>query len=941
MMNWNTSIDCCQWDGVICDHFTGDVVALDLSCGMLRGTIHPNSTLFNLPHLRILNLAFNNLTNTQFPREIGKLSNSLTHFNITNCGFIGQVPADVMLLSKLVLFDLAFNDLKLEPHVFYNFLQNSTTLEELLLAGVNISSVLPTYLNISSLKSLKLKSTGLRGKLPDNILSLPYLEELSLGFNDLTIRFPKVNTSINIPMKWLDLSYTNLSGEIPASIGHLKSLLQLVLSGTYLSGGIPNSIGHLKSLNLLVLSHTNLSGEIPYSITHLQSLSILVLSHTNLSGEIPYSIDHLKSLNRLDLSHTNLSGEIPHSIGYLKSLNRLDLSYTNLSGKIPDSIGHLKSLNLLSLSHTSLSGEIPISIGHLKSLNYVDLSYNNLSGDLPESIGDLKSLNTLLLNSCGLMGPFPKFLFKLRNLTMLDLSSNMLNGTLPSSLSTLRFLEAIYLQRNIFSGSLPLELFSIHSLKRLSLGHNQFVGEISMLDHGSTLQTFQQLVNLTRLDLSFNNFSGVWELDTLLSSLRNLEELVLSYSGLSVVTNNDSHYVNPKFSVLHMASCKLQVFPKFLQAMKNLEQLDLSNNQISGRIPDWAVVIGGNKLVRLDLSHNLITGLPQFQWNGLEYFSIQSNFIQGTFPPSVCNMSNLQYLEMSNNSFGGLIPECLVLVLKSNKFHGSIESFSMIQHPFPSLKVLVLSQNEFVGHLPRKYFQKFNAMKNVVKKGTKPEYLSLGGGKFYSIVAVVKGVELSFPQIFVDYTIFDLSSNIFEGEIPDVIGSLNSLKVLNLSHNHLNGRIPNALGNLSEVESLDLSWNRLKGQIPQSLAEITALAVLNLSQNHLVGRIPSGTQFKTFEATSFGGNPGLCGFPLPKPCEHVSAPQLEADGDEQSGFTWKVVILGYGCGTILGLALGYIMLSTGKPKWFNAIANDLEHLIGTRRKKRRYVYIGK
>ncbi|XP_024984312.1 receptor-like protein 7 [Cynara cardunculus var. scolymus] len=791
-------IDCCNWDGVTCDHFTGDVIALNLSCGMLQGTIYPNSTLFNLPHLQRLNLAFNNLNGSQLPREIGRFSNSITHFNVCYCGFIGQVPADVILLGKLMSLDLSWNDLKLQPQVFYNLLHNFTSLEKLSLRGVNISSTLPTYINTSFLKSLKLKYTNLRGKLPENIFNLPYLEELDMSFNDLVDRFPKVNTSISIPLKWLDLSYTNLSGEIPKSISHLKSL------------------------NHLVLSHTNLSGEI------------------------------------------------------------LD------------------------------------SISHLKSLNYLDLSYIKLSRELPKSFCHLKSLNTLLLNSCGLMGPFPKSLFNLRNLTRLDLSSNKLNGTLPSSLSTLPFLEALYLQRNIFSGSLPSELFAIRSLKRLALEHNQFVGDINVLDQGSFMQILRQLVNLTRINLSYNNFTGVWDLDTLLSSLTNLEKLGLSYSGLSVVTNNDTHFINPNFSVLSLASCKLKVFPKFLGAMKYLEHLDLSNNEISGHIPEWAGVMGGNELVYLDLSHNLITGLPQFQWNGLEYFSVQSNLIQETFPRSICNMSKLKYLDMSNNSFSGVIPQCLgkiittlkmihmgnnhfhgtipyaykdcgqleglilngnqlegevpswlskcqslkvldlgnnhlngtflhwsshlshlqVLVLKSNKFHGRL---SMIQHPFPSLKILDLSQNEFVGHLPGFFFQNFDAMKNVVKKDSKPEYMTPGYGKFYSIVVAVKGVLLSFPQILVDYTIVDLSNNIFEGEIPDVICYLNSLKVLNLSHNHLRGRIPYALGNLSEIESLDLSWNWLTGHIPQSLADITDLAVLNLSQNHLMGRIPSGT----------------------------------------------------------------------------------------------------
>ncbi|KAI3748824.1 hypothetical protein L6452_12199 [Arctium lappa] len=72
------------------------------------------------------------------------------------------------------------------------------------------------------------------------------------------------------------------------------------------------------------------------------------------------------------------------------------------------------------------------------------------------------------------------------------------------------------------------------------------------------------------------------------------------------------------------------------------------------------------------------------------------------------------------------------------------------------------------------------------------------------------------------------------------------------------------------------------GEIPQSLADLTFLAFLNLSQNHLVGRIPQGKQFNTFE-----GNPKLCGLPLPEKCEHPHEPQLEADVDTESGFTWR------------------------------------------------------
>nr|GEU44322.1 leucine-rich repeat-containing protein [Tanacetum cinerariifolium] len=849
MMSWNTSTDCCNWNGVTCDYSTGDVVGLDVSCGMLQGTIHPNSSLFNLPHLQRLNLAYNNLTE-QIPREIGRFSNSLTHLNLSNCLFSGQVPSDITLLHKLVSLDLTsyYYDLKLRPLDFINLIHNVTNLEELSLERVNISSVLPTSLNTSSLKLLNLGQTQLKGKLPRYIFNLHSLETLDLSANRLTGDIP---ISVNLThLTFLDLSFTfNLNGTLPSWLFTSPSLKHLILFGNMFSGNVP-----------------------------------------------------------------------------------------------------FESFNL----------------GHL---------------------------------------------------IFMDLSSNQLNGTLPSWMFTFPSLEYLNLRNNMFSGNVPFESFALPSLKELDLSFNQLGGHTGM-------QTFRKLTHLTALGLSYNNFSGEWELDTLLSSLTNLESLDLSYSGLSVTTKNVNHYVNPAFTSLELASCKLKLFPNSFRAMKQLRLLDLSSNEIRGQIPHWVGEIGGNELFFVNLSHNFITRLPQFQWYGLLELYLQSNLIEGPFPPSICNPIELRFLDMSNNRFGGLISQCFgkltsslrmidlgnnsfqgsipssnndcelleglilkgnqlegelprslskcrslsvidlgnnhlngtfpgwleelselqVLVLKSNKFHGHIQPSFAVEFPFPNLQVLDLSHNRFLGQLPAKYFQNFNSMKNGAQNSIKPEYLVVGPNtdSFYSFVIGIKGVDLDIPRLFVNLTIIDLSNNYFDREIPNMIGNLSSLKVLNLSHNNLNGRIPFSLGNLSEIESLDLSWNQLTGEIPESLAGIKRLEVLSLSHNRLVGRIPAGTQFNTFDENSFDGNVGLCGFPLPKRCsEYTQKPELEApkDQEEESGFTWKVVTLGYGCGTLVGLVMGYLMLLTRKVKWFNAIADATESLVLKKKKKKRSMFI--
>ena len=101
--------------------------------------------------------------------------------------------------------------------------------------------------------------------------------------------------------------------------------------------------------------------------------------------------------------------------------------------------------------------------------------------------------------------------------------------------------------------------------------------------------------------------------------------------------------------------------------------------------------------------------------------------------------------------------------------------------------------------------------------------------------------------------------------------------------------------------------------------------MLNLSQNQLTGPIPQGKQFDTFENNSYNGNLGLCGFPLSMNCstnELLSPPlpsilQEHNDSIFASGFCWKVVLMGYGCGLLFGLAMGCVVFNfkRGNPKW--------------------------
>ncbi|KAL3379268.1 hypothetical protein AABB24_000136 [Solanum stoloniferum] len=215
----------------------------------------------------------------------------------------------------------------------------------------------------------------------------------------------------------------------------------------------------------------------------------------------------------------------------------------------------------------------------------------------------------------------------------------------------------------------------------------------------------------------------------------------------------------------------------------------------------------------------------------------------------------------------------------------------------------------------------------------------------YVMTITTKGQDYDSVRILASNMIINLSKNRFEGHIPNIIGDLVGLHTLNLSHNVLEGHIPASLKNLFVLESLDLSSNKISGEIPQQLASLTFLEVLNLSHNHLVGCIPKGKQFDTFENSSYQGNDGLRGLPPSRDrgrddrVPQVTIPvELDKEEEDSPMISWQAVLMGYGCGLVIGLSLIYIMLSTQYPTWFSRLVVQLEHRITTRMKKHKKRY---
>jgi len=312
-----------------------------------------------------------------------------------------------------------------------------------------------------------------------DIFKLTSLLSLSLAYNYFDANpWPNPGFEKLTELKYLDLSYSGLSGALPVENGQLSNLIALNLSGLDLKDlnleTLIDSLGSLQELYLgnvkISVSSTNLAdGSSAHTTSSLRELRMW--GWTITSGHFDTVLTNLlfrsklANLVTLYLSDFDLKNLSLHTlINSLSNLQELYLEEVNISASPITDLAHASSTNTTSGLKELTMWLCTITRGHLDTvltklpfLSKLTLDVTNISGPIPvtETFAEFSSLAVLSLYSCGLTGTFPSWIFCIKSLTSLDVSGiENLCGELPEFIEG-SALQELMLSGTKFSGKIP------------------------------------------------------------------------------------------------------------------------------------------------------------------------------------------------------------------------------------------------------------------------------------------------------------------------------------------------------------------------------------------------------------------------------------------------------------------------------------------------------
>uniref|UniRef100_A0A0D3CWR0 Uncharacterized protein n=1 Tax=Brassica oleracea var. oleracea TaxID=109376 RepID=A0A0D3CWR0_BRAOL len=358
-----------------------------------------------------------------------------------------------------------------------------------------------------------------------------------------------------------------------------------------------------------------------------------------------------------------------------------------------------------------------------------------------------------------------------------------------------------------------------------------------------------RLRNLEILDLQINNLDD--NIFPFLSAARSLKTLFLRLNNLDCPFPAKGKGAQPYVGF---------VFVTELSALTKLKALDLSGNEFSGSIEfqgktkslatplNLAGICEMKNIQELDLSGNKLVGqfpLCLTSLSGLRVLDLSSNQMTGNVPFSFSNLESLKYLSLVENNFEGIfslgslanLSELRVFKLGSKSKSLQVESESSWKPKF-QMSVIELSSCNLVK-VPH-FLLHQNNLSHVDLSDNKisgffPQWLLENNTKLEVLFLQQNSfTRFLLPKSAHKLPLLDVSFNEFNHLFPENISWAFPHLVF---HGEVSGRF---FTGCYSMLFLTLSHNKLSGEVFPESVKFTPLKELSMDNNRFTGKIGEG-----------------------------------------------------------------------------------------------------
>ncbi|GJP40401.1 hypothetical protein CLOM_g24671 [Closterium sp. NIES-68] len=803
----------------------------------------------NLRHLHLGEFAMNSVDSRLVRSICDGCGSSLTHLTMH---LYGRQPVTSMQSVRSSPAEQSTGSAAILPADVAAIFSSCTRLVNLdLRLGLGVCEIPPSISCLEKLTRLSMSFSNVTA-LPGELLSLCRLKELHL-----------VSQSLRM---------------LPNPFSCLTSLEHLSLRNCPM-GHLPRDLGHLHNIKILSLSHLPGLAELPDSICQLPALSRLSLDHCPRFVRLPENLFQLPSLDTLHLDKLPAFTALPISFGQLPPGEPVASSPTihtcpSLSS-LPEDIGRLSALEYLYLKFVVRLTALPNSLGHLTALKELKaVECANLEV-LPDSVSAMGALTSLILDGC-FFADLPSDIGQLQNLDTLKLFSTRLSDP-PDSFGQLGSLKKLTLYECYDLVELPASFTNLTSLETLLI-----YGGSSLMD---LPLGFEKLSQLRRLELL--NCSMPYLPDRF-GELANLEILKVQSTDTYKRFGITSETVPPAAHLGYQSegeefqldgSCSLQGFPPSFSSLTRLQQLIIDGCEMLEELPEGMGNLASLRVLKVENCKRLrvfpsllptaisttatgpctsaatsssaappplplleelvisccpkLTNLPQ----GLDLLPRLEHFtLEYCTSSKLANRSTAVSLSASSSPPSPLVapitlPRSVESIIISNVF----KSAHYLPESFLSLSCLL--------HLN---IYDLRSLKQLIA----PPALAQTPAEFETddIAASCAGLE-EIPRgpIATGLSQLDLLSSLVHLHIvntnlpslPDNLGDLRELAVLQLEKCHAMTSLPDSLTTLSKLQQIDLKSLPLLTHLPENFGQLKALNELSLESCKALQGLPS------------------------------------------------------------------------------------------------------